>query len=125
MKIQHVAVWVRSLEAMKDFYTLKLGGRAGQRYDNNKTGFSSYFIEFDGGAAVELMSRKDIAEGGKETFGYAHLAYSLGGKTEVNAFTEKMRRDGVEVVSGPRVTGDGCYESCILDPEGNRIEMTC
>lgn len=124
MTIQHVAVWVKNLESMKDFYTVKLGGRASQKYHNQKTGFSSYFINFEGGAAVELMNRADISGSGNETFGYAHIAFALGGKNEVDVFTEKMRCGGFDVVSGPRVTGDGCYESCILDPEGNRIELT-
>lgn len=125
MTIQHIAVWVKNLEAMKDFYTVKLGGCASQKYHNQKKGFYSYFIRFEGGAAVELMNRPDIKQNGNETFGYAHIAFLLGDKNEVDAFTEKMRCEGFEVVSGPRVTGDGCYESCILDPEGNRIEITC
>lgn len=125
MMIQHVAIWVRSLEAMKDFYTLKLGGRAGEKYQNEKTDFSSCFIYFDGGASVELMNRPGIENGPSEALGYAHIAFSLGSEKMVDAFTEKMRRDGFKVVSAPRVTGDGCYESCILDPEGNRIEITC
>lgn len=125
MFIQHVAVFVRDLEVMKEFYQSNFNGHANSKYVNSKTGFSSYFISFDEGATLELMSRSDVCQSGGEILGYAHFAFALEGRAEVDDLTEKLRSRGFTVVSGPRTTGDGCYESCILDPEGNKVEITC
>ena len=56
--------------------------------------------------------------------GYAHIAFSVGSREKVDALTERLRSDGFKVVSGPRTTGDGYYESCIVVIEGNQIEIT-
>ena len=97
-----------------------------EMYHNKKTGFKSYFLSFDVGSRLEVMSRPGLA--GKEEnhlrCGYIHLAFSVGGKEAVDALTEKLQNDGYEVVSGPRTTGDGYYESCVKGPENNLIEIT-
>ena len=56
--------------------------------------------------------------------GYAHIAFSVGSKENVDALTERLKGVGYEVVSGPRTTGDGYYESCIIAIENNQIEIT-
>ncbi|MGZ7144627.1 VOC family protein, partial [Streptococcus pyogenes] len=56
--------------------------------------------------------------------GFIHLAFSLGSKEKVDLLTERMKADGYELLSGPRTTGDGYYESCLLAFEGNMIELT-
>jgi lactoylglutathione lyase len=56
--------------------------------------------------------------------GYAHIAFSVGSKEKVDELTERLKADGFEVVSGPRTTGDGYYESCVVAIEGNLIEIT-
>ena len=56
--------------------------------------------------------------------GLIHFAVSVGSKEKVDELTARLRSDGYEIVGEPRVTGDGYYESCILDPDGNRIEIT-
>ena len=56
--------------------------------------------------------------------GYAHTAFSVGSKKKVDELTERLKSDGFEVVSGPRTTGDGYYESCVVAIEGNLIEIT-
>jgi lactoylglutathione lyase len=53
-----------------------------------------------------------------------HLAFSTGSKEKVDALTERLRNDGFEIIGAPRTTGDGYYESVILDPENNIIEIT-
>ena len=123
--IAHVALWVRDLEAMREFYVRQLGGRSGPRYANAASGFSSYFVSFGEGPRIELMHRPAVPSRpeGAAT-GYAHVALSLDGRTAVDATVERLRQEGVTVESGPRVTGDGYYEAVILDPEGNRIELT-
>ena len=127
-RIEHLALWVEDLEAVREFYVRYLGGEAGERYVNTGTGFSSYFIRFQGGARLEIMSMPGIV--GREhdpqvhQMGYAHVAFSVGNREAVDALTERLREAGYPVVSEPRTTGDGYYESCILDPEGNRVEIT-
>lgn len=127
MKIVHAAIYTLHLEEMKDFYCTYFGGRTGERYLNPKSGFVSYFVRFDSEAALELMSFTQgitaVERGEKET-GYSHIAFSVGGKVKVNELTARLKADGFSVVSGPRTTGDGYYESCFLDPDGNRVEIT-
>ena len=126
MTIEHVALYVRDLEGARDFFTRHLGGTSNAGYHNPNTGFRSYFITFDGGARLELMNKPGMADGEKflARTGYAHVAFSLGSRERVDALTERLRAEGFRVVSGPRVTGDGYYESCIVAIEDNQIELT-
>lgn len=126
MRIEHAAMYVNDIEAEKEFFTRYFGATAGEMYHNKNTGFSSYFLSFDGNARLELMTAPELQDMDKPGLrtGFAHLAFSVGSCKEVDALTERLRADGYAVVSGPRVTGDGYYESCVLDAEGNRIEMT-
>jgi lactoylglutathione lyase len=125
--IHHVAVWVSDLERARAFYVDRLGGRSGPRYRNPRTGFRSYFVSFGEGAArIELMSRGDVAgaERGSPSLGYAHVALSVGSREGVDAMVRALAASGTVIDSGPRQTGDGYYEAVVLDPEGNRIEIT-
>lgn len=126
MRIEHIAMYVNDLEAARDFFTRYLGGIANDGYHNPNTGFRSYFMTFDDGARLELMNKPGMTDAEKplERTGYAHIAFSLGDRESVDALTDRLRRDGFEVVSGPRVTGDGYYESCVVGIEGNQIELT-
>ena len=126
MKIEHIAMYVKDLEAARDFFVKYLGGHSNDGYYNRTTGFRSYFVSFDDGARLEIMTRPDLTEQEKPLTGtgYAHLAFSVGSREKVDELTDRFREDGFEVESGPRVTGDGYYESCIVVIEGNRIEMT-
>ncbi len=126
MLVDHLALWARDLEAMRDFYVERLGGRSGPLYHNPRTGFRSYFISFSAGARIELMSRADLKQAppGSEACGYAHLALSVGSREGVDLWVAALERSGVAIESRPRDTGDGYYEAVIRDPEGNRIEIT-
>ena len=126
MKIEHVAMYVNELEKAKNFFIKYLGGTANDGYHNTKTGFRSYFISFDGGSRLELMNKPEMTDDEKNLArtGYIHIAFSLGSKEAVNELTDRLRSDGYEVISGPRTTGDGYYESCIIGIEGNQIELT-
>lgn len=122
--IDHIAIWVEDLEKMREFYCKYFDGVSNQKYENKIKGFESYFISFDGTTRIELMKRKDIEERiYKEILGLAHLAFKVGSKEKVNELTEIFRKDGYKIIGEPRTTGDGYYESVILDPEGNRIEL--
>lgn len=126
MKIDHTALYVNDLEAARAFFARYFGATSGALYYNPRTGLRSYFLSFDDGARLELMSRPDTEDAPKSLFrtGYAHLALSAGGKEEVDRLTKRLRTDGFRIISGPRTTGDGYYESCIIGPEGNLIEIT-
>ena len=126
MRIEHAAIYVTGLEAMRNFYIKYFGAISNAGYHNPQTGFKSYFLSFSGGARLELMSRPEITDCDKPLFksGFIHLAFSVGSKEAVDKLTAQLKDDGFEVISGPRTTGDGYYESCILDPEGNQIEIT-
>jgi lactoylglutathione lyase len=123
--LTHAACWVQDLEKMKAFYCTYFDGQAGALYQNPKKGFSSYFLSFQGGARLELMHRTDIpARSGQSNAGWAHLAFAVGSTEKVDSLTARLRQDGYTVADGPRTTGDGYYESVILDPEGNQVEIT-
>lgn len=126
MKIEHVAMYVNDLETTKDFFVKYLGGRANEIYHNKKTDLRSYFISFEDGARLEIMNKPQMEDANKyfNRTGYIHLAFSVGSKEKVDGLTDLLRNDGYEVLSGPRTTGDGYYESCILGIEGNQIEIT-
>ena len=119
-------MYVNDLEAARCFFTEYLDGRSNDGYHNRTTDFRSYFISFDDGARLEIMTKPDLADPVKplNRTGYAHIAFSVGSREKVDALTERLRSDGFEVVSGPRTTGDGYYESCIVVIEGNQIEIT-
>ena len=126
MKIEHIAMYVTDLEAAKEFFVRYFGAAANNGYHNLKTDFRSYFLSFDEGSRLEIMNRPQMADSAKDISrtGYIHIAFSLGSTEKVDQLTEKLQSDGYEVISAPRTTGDGYYESCIVDLEGNQIELT-
>ncbi|RLD55083.1 MAG: glyoxalase/bleomycin resistance/extradiol dioxygenase family protein [Bacteroidetes bacterium] len=127
MKIEHIAIWVRDLEKMKDFYTRFFAMKCNDKYLNEKKQFSSYFLSFEGGARIEIMHRPDISEQAAKAgtiFGLTHFAISVGSRERVDELTESIRSAGYEITGEPRTTGDGYYESVITDPEGNLVEIT-
>ena len=126
MKIEHVAMYVNNLEAARDFFVKYLGGSSNDGYHNKNTGFRSYFISFEDGARLELMNKPGLVDLEKplNRTGYVHIAFSVGSKEKVDEITALLQKEGFEVASGPRTTGDGYYESCIVAIEGNQIEIT-
>lgn len=126
MKIEHIALYVNDLEAARDFFTTCLSGKSNDGYHNPRTDFRSYFISFDNGARLELMTKPGMMDQEKplNRTGFIHVAFSVGSKERVDELTEELRTAEYEVVSGPRTTGDGYYESCIVVIEGNQIELT-
>ena len=124
MKIEHVALWVTDLELVKAFYEKYFEAKAGERYHNPKTRFSSYFLSFDEGSRLELINKKHLSPRVADALGYGHIALSVGGKEAVDEKTALLVADGFPLLSGPRTTGDGYYESVVQDPEGNLVEIT-
>lgn len=125
MKIEHVGLWVKDLEVMKDFYEKYFKANAGDLYHNKKTNFRSYFLTFEGGEArLELMNKPDLVDMDKEYFGYAHIAYQVANEEAVDQLHQTLVDEGYKHVNGPRTTGDGYYEAVIEDPEGNLVEIT-
>ena len=127
MKLEHTAVWVDDIELMREFYLKYFDVSSNDKYINPAKNYTSYFLTFnDGGSRIELMNRPDVAENDKSRYmqkGLAHICISIGGKEAVNALTERFRQDGFTIASEPRTSGDGYYESAVLDPEGNYIEL--
>ena len=126
MKIEHIALYVNDLAAARDFFVRYFGASSNEGYHNEKTGFRSFFLTFEGETRLELMTRpamEDLEKPLTRT-GFAHIAFSVGSREQVDALTKRLQTDGFEVVSGPRVTGDGYYESCVVALEGNQIEIT-
>jgi len=128
MKIEHLAIWVKDLEVVKDFYIKYFGMKCSEKYTNIKRNFSSYFLSFDGGVTrIEVMTRPDVLEvNGKHCIpsGLAHFSISVGEKEKVNELTKVLRKDGYKIVGELRTTGDGYYESVVEDCEGNLVEIT-
>ena len=126
MKIEHIALYVNNLEKARDFFVKYFGAASNDGYHNTKTDFRSYFLTFDDGSRLELMTKPDLTDSGDflNRFGYAHIAFSVGSKEKVDSLTATLKADGYPVISGPRTTGDGYYESCVLGFEGNLVEIT-
>ncbi|WP_020605362.1 VOC family protein [Spirosoma spitsbergense] len=129
MHIEHLAIWVRDLERTRLFYETYFGAAANDKYVNSHKGFSSNFLSFpDGGPRLELMQMTGVADsrsnGVDQFIGLTHLAFSVGSESAVDSLTERFRADGFTIVGEPRRTGDGYYESVVLDPEGNQLEVT-
>ncbi len=126
MKIEHVALYVNDLERAKDFFIKYFNAKSNDGYHNHKTDFKSYFLSFDDGARLEIMNKPEVSDLPKDLArtGYIHIAFSVGSKEKVDTITARLKNDGYEVVSGPRTTGDGYYESCVVAMEGNQIEIT-
>ena len=125
MRIEHIALYVNDLETAKEFFIKYFGALSNDGYHNKTTDFRSYFLTFADGARLELMNRPAMEDSQKTMArtGYIHLAFSVGSKEAVDELTLRLKKDGYEVVSGPRTTGDGYYESCIIGIEGNQIEI--
>jgi len=128
INIEHIALWVHDLDAFCTFYQRNFGATIGAPYENLNKGFRSRFLSFSSGARIEAMTTNTLSliqlPHGAERMGLTHLAISLGSESAVDSLTAKLKAQGVPVLDGPRHTGDGYYESVILDPEGNRIELT-
>lgn len=126
MRIEHIAMYVKDLETARDFFVKYMDGISNDGYYNENTGFRSYFISFEDGARLELMNKPELCdpENDLNRTGYAHIAFSVGTKEAVDDLTEKIAEAGYSIISGPRTTGDGYYESCIVVMEGNQIEIT-
>ncbi|AZA92395.1 Predicted dioxygenase of extradiol dioxygenase family [Chryseobacterium nakagawai] len=127
MKIEHIAIWVKDLEKARTFYQKYFGAVSNEKYNNPIKNFESYFLSFENGSRLEIMTRPDLIENENsyesQHFGVIHFAFSVGSKEKVNELTETLRKEGYTVAGEPRTTGDGYYESVILDPENNIIEI--
>lgn len=126
MRIEHVALYVCDLEKARDFFVRFFDGKSNEGYHNKATGFHSYFISFDDGTRLEIMNKPEMTNQEKHLnrTGYAHIAFSVGSKEKVDELTNQLMAAEYTVVSRPRTTGDGYYESCIVGIEGNQIEVT-
>jgi lactoylglutathione lyase len=128
IRIEHIALWTANLERCKEFYVAYFGAAPGIEYMNPVKGFRSCFLSFAEGARIEVMTTTTLSpvsiESGAQRMGLTHLAIAVGSTMRVDELTSKLREDGFPILDGPRRTGDGYYESVVLDPDGNRIEIT-
>jgi len=124
MRVEHIAIWTLDMERLASFYEKYFNAKRNDKYRNDK-GFESYFLVFDEGARLEIMKKPSIDTTlHVECIGYAHVAFSVGNRENVISLTRRIENDGYKVVSKPRTTGDGYFESVILDPDGNIVEIT-
>jgi lactoylglutathione lyase len=126
VRIEHIALYVNDLDAARDFFVNYLGAESNSGYHNTRTDFRSYFLTFGDGARLELMNKPNMPDPAKDPSrtGYAHIAFSVGSREKVDDLTAQLKADGYQVLSGPRTTGDGYYESSIVAIEQNLIEIT-
>lgn len=128
MKIEHIAIWSRDIENLKSFYEKYFNATSNDKYINPTKGFSSYFLSFESGTRLEIMQMDSIPDSANDPYkqftGIIHLAFVLESEERVDSLTAQLKEDGFEVVDGPRKTGDGYYESAVLDPDKNRLEIT-
>jgi lactoylglutathione lyase len=128
MRIEHIAIWTKDIEKLKAFYMTYFNAKSGSKYTNPQKGFQSYFLSFDDGAMLEIMQIPNIPDNKNDpvnqSIGLNHIAISAGSEDSVVKITDQLRENGYKVVSEPRHTGDGYFESCVFDPDNNRIEIT-
>ena len=128
MRIDHIAIWTYDLDRLRDFYMHYFDATSSEIYYNHSKEFRSYFILFDGDCRIEIMEMPKIGKSrndpSKAYTGFAHFAIKVGSRNEVDRLTEEIRTDGYKIISEPRTTGDGYYESIVLDPDGNKMEIT-
>lgn len=126
IRIEHIAMYVNDLEAARDFFVTYFQAVANEGYHNKTTDFRSYFLSFSDGARLEIMTKPKLEDAHKalNRRGLNHVAFSVGSMEAVDALTRRLEEDGYPIISGPRTTGDGYYESCIVALEGNLIEIT-
>ena len=127
MRIDHVALFCKDLEQMRQFFIDYFDARSNEQYHNPHTGLRTYILSFtEGSTRLELMQRPDVqdADPSQPAIGYFHLSFAVGSRKGVDLLTRRLAADSYTVTSGPRTTGDGYYESCILGPEGIQIEVT-
>jgi lactoylglutathione lyase len=128
IRIEHLALWTTDIDRSAAFYARYFGAQCGPEYRNVSKGFTSVFLTFTGGARLEVMSTTTLdpvpSEPGAQRMGLTHFAIAIGSDAAVDALTARLRGDGYHVLDGPRRTGDGYYESVVLDPDGNRVEVT-
>ena len=126
MGIEHVAMYVNDLEGARKFFETYFNAESNDLYHNKTTDFKSYFLTFDQGSRLEIMTKPGMQDEEKTLArtGLIHIAFQTGSKEKVDELTNRLKEDGYEVVSGPRTTGEGYYESCVVALEGNQIEIT-
>jgi lactoylglutathione lyase len=128
MRLRHVGIWTQDLDEMLNFYVTYFACSHGEKYVDRTSGFESYFLFFDDSSSLELMKMSSVRIPGsnadKECLGLAHIAISVGSRERVTELAGTLKADGYGLVREPHVTGDGFFESVVLDPEGNRIELT-
>ena len=127
MRIDHIALFCRDLEIMRQFFLDYFEAVSNEQYHNPRSGLRTYILSFtEGSTRLELMQRPDVADADPSVaaIGYIHISIAVGSKRGVDLLTRRLADDGYPVLSGPRTTGDGYYESCILGPEGIQIEVT-
>jgi lactoylglutathione lyase len=128
MHIEHVAIWTTDIERCQRFYSTYFGAIVEGRYRNHAKGFESCFLRFAHGPRMEIMKTTKLSplvfEPGVQRMGLTHIALSVGSEQAVDGLVQRLRNDGFSILDGPRRTGDGYYECVILDPDGNRLEIT-
>lgn len=128
MKLEHVAIWAEDIDKLRSFYETYFCAHSNKKYINPEKKYSSYFLSFESGARLEIMQMGSVigreCDYTKNYYGMAHISFSVGSKENVDEVTSALQKDGYTVLDGPRKTGDGYYESAVLDPEENRLEIT-
>lgn len=129
--LEHVAIWTKNLEQMKEFYCAYFDGRTGEKYQSEtdfNEHFESYFVAFGDKSRLELMEMASIPATaytpGEQVTGLTHLAFAVDTAEAVNSLVLRAHAEGRTVLLEPHMTGDGYYEACVLDPDGNRVEIT-
>jgi lactoylglutathione lyase len=125
MRVAHIGVWTRDLDAAADFWRRCFDAEVGEPYHSRRRpGFVSRFLALPGGGPrIELMTGPWVADAPAEAVGWDHVAVSLDSPAAVDALAERCRAEGC-LVSPPRTTGDGFYEAVVAMPGGTRIEIT-
>ena len=125
MRIATISMNVTDLNKVKDFYAKYFGAKVDDKYENFRTGYTYCFLSFDNGARLLLVSGSNIVDRKREdnVAGFSRISIAVDGADKVQELATQIARDGFQIVSGFRMNGYGEYESRVLDPEGNEVEI--
>jgi len=122
MKLHHIAFWTRNIDSLVEFYIKHFEGEVLFRHESGD--FQSVFIKICSSITIEIMTRTNINDGiFEERVGYSHFSIEVDSKDQVNKLTDYFIENNIPLGKIKEKYDDGFYESSVLDPDGNIIEI--
>jgi lactoylglutathione lyase len=122
-RIDRLVLSTAQLDRLHAFYAGQLGAQASPGFQR-AGGARAVLLDFCG-VGIELIEHPASHERLRARKpGAAHVVFALGSADAVDQLTPRLAAAGHSVVEQPHRSGDGCYRSAVLDPDGNRVGLT-